>query len=118
MVERPNNGSVAQRLSEFDLALTLLDLAARSGRDRHEIERDLLDLARECVRGLVIRADRRARIHADVERFVRREAAGNCLVRPPLADLSVVDVELDLATPSHATVGHKCDAYGGRSFGQ
>src|SRR5262245_45097881 len=70
---------VAQRLSEFYLALTLLDVAARSGGDGHEIERHLLDLARECVRRLVIRADRRARIHADVERFVGREAAGNGL---------------------------------------
>src|SRR5262245_42059041 len=116
MVARPNNGLVTQRLSEFDLALTFLDLAAGSGRDGHEIERHHLDLARECVRRLVIRADRRARIHADVERFVGREAAGNSLVHPPLTDLSVVDIELDLATFSDATVGHKYDAYGGRSF--
>src|SRR5262245_8875520 len=65
-------GSVAHGLSEFYLALQILDFPACGGRDGMEIEGYLFDLASECVWRLVVRADRRTGIHADVECFVGR----------------------------------------------
>src|SRR5262249_3527117 len=106
------------RLSEFYLLLKFLDFSACGGCGGMEIEGHFLDLASECVRRLVVRADGRAGIHTNVECFVGREAAGNSLVHTSLTDLFVIDVKLDFATRSDTSVGHKFDPYCGRSFRQ
>jgi hypothetical protein len=99
------NGSVAHRLSEFHLAFKFFDFTACSGLNGREIECHLLDLASECVRRFVVRADRRAGIHTYVECFVGREATRNSLVHSSFTYPFVIYVQHNLATLSEKRLG-------------
>jgi hypothetical protein len=94
---------VADCPPDRDFAIPILNLPPLHGRYGLQVDGHFFKVAGECVRRLVSRTDRRARIHADVECFVGGEAARDGLVHAPFANFLVVDVKRDVAALSHAT---------------
>src|SRR5262249_58969379 len=70
------------------------------------------------VRRLVVGADRRAGVHADVERLVGGEAARDGLLHAASPDFLVIHIELHSATLSDAAFRQKHDTNGRVPLGQ
>src|SRR6516165_1171763 len=109
---------VAHGLSKPYLVLQFLDFTTGSWVDWAEIERNPVDPASECVRRFVVRADRRTGVHADVERLVGGEAAGDGLLHAASTDFLVIYIEPHSAALSDAPLRQKHDTNGRVAFWQ